>query len=400
MNHYPRVVKVDSEAEIKKELSRIKVDAPGIEIMSRKGIFRAIKVEALDIKAALILKQEMLARGGEAAISRGTFTLKEKKTDLLLLGTLTQLENLCEKLSGQYFNLPTLALEIKNALKNFANFPSPLKGKGFKFDFSKKTYIMGILNVTPDSFSDGGKFFSKNLAIEHGLEMAEEGADIIDVGGESTRPGSEPISLDEELNRVIPVIEGIRKSKKIPISIDTYKPEVAKAALEAGASMINDIYGLRFPRMLELVAEEGVPIVIMHMKGTPKDMQQNPVYEDVISEIYRFLSDQVKKATDGGVRKESIIIDPGIGFGKTKEHNLELIRRLSEFKSLGQPILVGPSRKSFIGFTLNLPVEERLEGTIAVSTLAIWEGANILRLHDVKEGVRAARMADAILRSR
>ncbi len=275
--------------------------------------------------------------------------------------------------------------------------PPLLKLGGKTYDFSiHSPLLMGVLNVTPDSFSDGGRFFQTKAAIKRAEEMVKEGADIIDIGGESTRPGSEPVSLEEELARVIPVIKSLSRNVDIPISIDTYKPPVAKEALEAGASIINDVYGLRQPGMLELLAEVKAPVVIMHMKGAPRTMQQNPTYQDVVKEVADFLRRQAEKAFEVGLGKAEIIIDPGIGFGKTLEHNLLLLKNLSSLSALGFPVLVGPSRKSFIGLTLNLPVEERLEGTLAVIAQCVWEGANIVRVHDVKEALRVVKMVHAI----
>ena len=254
--------------------------------------------------------------------------------------------------------------------------------------------------MTPDSFSDGGRFLKIEDAVRCGIKMAEEGADIIDVGGESTRPGSDPLEIEEELSRVIPVIKALSKEIDIPISIDTYKSEVAQKALEAGAEMINDISALRFdPKMKEVVAEYQVPVVLMHIKGTPKNMQENPYYDDVIKEIIEYLKESIKMATDAGVQEGNIIIDPGIGFGKRLEDNLSILKNLKKFSILNCPILVGPSRKSFIGKILDLPAEERLEGSLAALAIAIMNGANIVRVHDVKESKRMAGIADAILRA-
>jgi dihydropteroate synthase len=268
----------------------------------------------------------------------------------------------------------------------------------FSLDFSKKTYIMGILNVTPDSFSESGLYFDKSAAIKRAIQMAEEGADIIDIGGESTRPGSEPVTLEEELRRTIPVIETLAKEVKIPISIDTYKSEVAKKALDAGASMVNDIGGLRFdPAMTGVVSQYKVPVVIMHIKGTPKDMQQNPFYEALIPEIMDYLRAGIRLSTEAGIAQDKIIIDPGIGFGKTFDHNLEIINRLYEFTILEKAVLIGPSRKAFIGKILgDAPVTDRLEGTAAAVAISIINGANIIRVHDVKEMVKVAKVADAV----
>jgi dihydropteroate synthase len=274
--------------------------------------------------------------------------------------------------------------------------------ENFSFDFSKRTYIMGILNVTPDSFADGGLYFDKSSAIERAYQIVEEGADIIDIGGESTRPGSEPISIEEELRRTIPVIEAIAGKIKVPISIDTYKSEVAKAALDVGASMVNDISGLRFdPKMPEVVSEYKVPVVIMHIRGKPKDMQQDPVYEALIPEITDYFRMGMKIATQTGTSEDKIIIDPGIGFGKTSEHNLEIINNLREFTPFKKPILVGLSRKAFIGKILgDASPTERLEGTAAAVSISIINGANIVRVHDVKEMVKVAKVADAVKREK
>jgi dihydropteroate synthase len=269
------------------------------------------------------------------------------------------------------------------------------KHKGF--DLSSRTHIMGILNVTPDSFSDGGRFHRFEDAIAQGMRMIQEGADIIDVGGESTRPGSDPVTLEEELSRVIPVISTLAQKTEVPISIDTYKSEVARRALDAGAQMINDISALRFdPEMKKIAGEYQVPVVLMHIKGTPKDMQKDPSYDDVIGEIAQYLRESIQLAQEGGVEKERILIDPGIGFGKRLVDNLNILKNLREFSILGCPILIGCSRKSFIGKILDLPLEERLEGSLAALAVAIMNGASIVRVHDVKESKRVAGLVDAV----
>lgn len=268
------------------------------------------------------------------------------------------------------------------------------------FDFSKRTYVMGILNVTPDSFSDGGKYFSIESAVTHALEMIEQGADIIDVGGESTRPKgvygeAQKISADAELSRVIPVIERISKSTDAVISIDTTKSIVAEEALKAGASIVNDISGLKFDqRIAAVTAKYNATLVVMHIQGTPETMQQNPMYIDVVAEVKVELHQSIEKAKSAGVH--NIIIDPGIGFGKNLEHNLKLLKHLKEFQQLGHPILIGTSRKGFIGSLLNTTVDERIEGTAATVAVSIMNGANIIRVHDVKEMKRVAIVTDAI----
>jgi dihydropteroate synthase len=273
-----------------------------------------------------------------------------------------------------------------------------LTWRNYSFDFSKKTYIMGVLNVTPDSFSDGGLYLNIPTAIEKAHRIAEEGADIIDIGGESTRPGSEQITTEEELKRIIPVIEALAGEISIPISIDTYKSEIARRALDAGASIVNDISGLRFdPKMPEVVSQNNVPVVIMHIKGTPRDMQQNPQYEALIPEIMDYLRTGITIARKAGIPDDKIVIDPGIGFGKTYEDNLKIIHDLHEFSFFRKPILIGPSRKAFLGKILgDVPVTDRLEGTAAAVSVSIMNGANIIRVHDVKEMVKVAKVADAI----
>ena len=261
---------------------------------------------------------------------------------------------------------------------------------------------MGILNVTPDSFSDGGLFFDGSAAIDYALRMAEDGADIIDIGGESTRPGSEPVVVEEELRRTIPVIEAIARRIAIPISIDTCKAAVAKRALDAGASMVNDVSGLRNdPEMSSVVSEYKVPVVIMHMKGTPKDMQVSPQYNALIPEILDYLREGIRLAVGAGMAGDLILIDPGIGFGKTFEQNLDIIHNLRAFTLLERPLLIGVSRKAFIGKILgDVPPGERLEGTAAAVAIAILNGAHIVRVHDVREMAKVAKVADAIKRER
>lgn len=281
-----------------------------------------------------------------------------------------------------------------------------------KFDWGTKTYVMGIVNVTLDSFSgdglmqDGPAYIER--AVEQGRRMEADGADILDIGGESTRPGSMPVSLEEEIARIMPVIKRLTKEVKIPLSIDTYKAEVARRAIDAGASIINDVWGGKMePEILEVAAEKDVPIVLMHNRSQPKDAVQEEKlggryvgieYNNLLADVKDELQQLVNTALLAGVRKEHIIVDPGIGFGKTVAQNLEIVRRLGELKSLGYPILVGPSRKSFVGYTLDVPPEERLEGTLAAVTLCIEKGADIVRVHDVKETNRTRRFTDAVVR--
>ncbi|HEX9264163.1 MAG TPA: dihydropteroate synthase [Candidatus Binatia bacterium] len=282
--------------------------------------------------------------------------------------------------------------------------PLASSGRGYlltrrgKLDLARRTLIMGIINVTPDSFFDGGLRHDPVKAIADGIAMTQNGADILDVGGESTRPGAQPVSEDEELARVLPVVRGLRREVSVPISIDTYKANIARAALDAGADIVNDISALRFdPAMASLIAMEKVPVVLMHMQGTPRTMQQEPRYADVVREVRDFLAAQLYEALDGGIAQDMIVIDPGIGFGKTVEHNLQLLRGLPVLAALGQPLLVGASRKAFLGKLLNLEKPaERLEGSLAAAVAAVLAGANMIRVHDVAETSKAVRIADAI----
>ena len=257
-----------------------------------------------------------------------------------------------------------------------------------------RTLIMGVVNVTPDSFSDGGLFLDAGRAVDHAQQLVNEGADIIDVGGESSRPGSDPVSEEEELKRVGPVVTALVAKLNVPISIDTYKPATAARCLDLGATMVNDITGLRDPAMREVVARHDVPAVIMHMQGEPKTMQQSPVYDDVVADVKDFLSRRARDAHAAGVRQ--VIVDPGIGFGKTVAHNMELLRRLGEFNALPYPLLIGVSRKSTIGAITGAPANERLPGTLAATAIAVLHGANIMRVHDVKECRQVVRIASAI----
>ncbi|TET54422.1 MAG: dihydropteroate synthase [Actinobacteria bacterium] len=265
-----------------------------------------------------------------------------------------------------------------------------------KLNFSKRTLIMGVLNITPDSFSDGGRFIKAEAAKQRAIVMQEEGADIIDVGGESSRPGSEKVSEEQELGRVLPVLKAIKDEVSVPISIDSYKPNVIEKALENGASIINDITGLQNKKIREIAVEGQFPVIIMHMQGTPQHMQESPTYDDVVKDIYKFFEKQTSLVIKEGLNRSKIVIDPGIGFGKTLEHNLEILRRFEEFRMLGFPTLVGTSRKSFIGALSGAEVDKRLPGTVASISAAVLKGANIVRVHDVAEAKQAIQVVDAI----
>lgn len=393
--------------ELKAEMTKVGAEWPGVVRMIRKAKHYIVKVDGLRTPAVLILKEEMLAKGADCTIHKDAIICQKDRSSCLLMGTEKQFGQMLPDLRAQPFGLKFLAEEIRAAIDNYQkNRPStppedqlsaPLRR--MYAEMGRRTLIMGILNVTPDSFSDGGAYVDGESAVECAVRMAEDGADIIDVGGESTRPGSQPVSTEEESARVMPVIRELIRRVEIPVSIDTCKPEVARDALDAGAHIINDITGLASERMRTLAAERRCPVALMHIKGDPRTMQENPEYDDLISEIMAYLRDRVETAVQAGLPEEYLIIDPGIGFGKTAEHNMDLIRKLGDFKSLGRPILVGTSRKAFIGkATGGLPASERVEGTAATVALCINNGANIVRVHDVKEMSRVAHMTDAIVR--
>ena len=265
------------------------------------------------------------------------------------------------------------------------------------FDCSGRTLVMGVVNVTPDSFSDGGRFLDADAAVKHGLRMVEEGADVLDVGGESTRPGSDPVSADEERRRVVPVVERLAKEvPETPISVDTRKVEVAGGALDAGATIVNDVSAGTDHKMFPLVRDSGAGMVLMHMKGEPKTMQEAPTYDDVVAEVAEFLRERLEAAVFEGIGLERLCIDPGIGFGKNLEHNLLLMRNLDGLFDLRRPVLVGPSRKSFIGNLLDVPPDERMEGTAGAVAWLVGRGANVVRVHDVREMARVIRVVEAI----
>jgi dihydropteroate synthase len=400
-----RILQVNRIKEIKQIMQDIRVDPYGIRIMLPKAVHYLVKMDSVSNITANILKQEMLSLGGDAAVARGALTGKVKKTGCLLMGNLSQLNRLNQKLRIQPLGLNQLSQNLNLTLKNYLkdNFYIDL-GK-YKLNLAAgRTCIMGILNVTPDSFSGDGLYQSPAIGrqlsagemAEVAQKLVEDGADIIDVGGESSRPGARPVSAKEEISRTIPLIRSLSKKIKVPISIDTYKPEVAQQALESGAVIVNDITALRNHKMARLVAKYKAAVVIMHMKGNPRTMQKNPKYVSLIDDIIEYLEQAMKRGIDAGIQKEKFIIDPGIGFGKTVEDNLTILQKLQDFKVLGRPILVGTSRKSFIGKILNANPMERLPGTISSSLMAVKNGAKILRVHDVKKVKQALKVFAAI----
>lgn len=378
-------------------MERIGVDPAGVRIMAPKHFHYNLKIEGLTPAEANILKQDALSIGGEAAVAWGTVSSAVERTDAIVSGTLRQITDLIGKLECQPFGLPEVAGSLRRAIGSRDLKTWSVRGRKRSFEVGPRTVIMGILNVTPDSFSDGGRFLDLDAAVQRGLEMLEEGADWIDVGGESTRPGAEPVDAASEAARVVPVIGALSKAGAI-VSVDTTKAEVARAALEAGASIVNDISAMSYDgRMAEVVAESGAPVVLMHTRGTPRTMQLDTSYDDLIGEVYGWLHSRVEYAVSKGIDPESTIIDPGIGFGKSGEGNIEILKRLREFKSLGRPVLAGPSRKSFLGrFSSGKGAGERLPATLAALAASVLNGASILRVHDVREAREASALADAV----
>jgi dihydropteroate synthase len=379
-------------------LEGIGVDPAGIRAMLPKMEHLNLRIEGVPAKVANIIKQEMLSRGGDAAVARETVGCTIPETDVLIMGTRKQLTRLMNKLSGQPFGLREMAASMGVILDNIARETLVLKTPRRFIPLSGRTLVMGILNVTPDSFSDGGRFFDPERAVEQGVRMAAEGADIIDIGGESSRPGADPVSAEEESRRVIPVLERLAELVDVPLSVDTTKAAVARAAIAAGAEIVNDISAMQFdPAMPGLIAESGAAVVLMHMRGQPKNMQQGDLsYRDVVTDILEFLRERMAAAKNAGIALEQIAVDPGIGFGKSVEDNLRILKRLREFKVLGRPVLMGVSRKSFIGRITADEGPERLEGTAAAVTAAILGGAAIVRVHDVMAMKKATALSDAI----
>lgn len=393
----PRLLRVGSEAEARREILRVGADPAGAEHMAAKMIGRLIKLTALPCRAANVLKQEMLALGGDAAVARGSVSCSIPATDVILIGSLKQLRQLGVRLDAQPFGLRQLAVELQTLLDRLECPPTALLGRNCRLELDRPR-IMGILNLTPDSFSDGGRYASLPAALARGRELDREGADLIDVGGESTRPGAAPVSIQEEIDRVVPVIEALRREVPRPISVDTTKSAVARAALAAGADFINDISGLHFdPDMAEVAGESGAGLFLMHTRGRPDRMQADTGYRDLIGEIFDYLRAGMALAEEAGVAGERLAIDPGIGFGKSLDGNLEILRRLDEFQALGRPILLGVSRKSFIGKVLERPDPgDRLFGTLAMVALGVRQGAMIHRVHDVAPARDVAMMTWAV----
>lgn len=396
---FPRILGFVEQVDARYEMHRIGVSSAGMKLMQPKSQFLVIRIDQVPSQSATILKQEMLSLGGEAALSfDAAYRASKKKTAVLLLGTVKTFQHLIPKLAVQPFaSLQLLAKNVPLVLSHYLSGPAATMIGKQKFDWSKKTYVMGVINATFDSFSRDGIGTDIKKGIQRALAMEQAGAAMIDVGGQSTRRFSlyykvktQEITEAEEIQRVIPLIKALKKELNIPISIDTYRASVAEKALAAGASCVNDVWGLQKDKQLiNVVKEHQVPVVIMHN-------QKKAVYQDVRQEVFNFLYQTTERALEVGIKRENIVIDPGIGFAKTTEQSLELLKHLRELKSLGYPLLVGTSRKSVVGQVLNVPAEERLSGSLATYAVAVLQGANIVRVHDVKEAVEVVRIVDAV----
>lgn len=393
---WARVLRIVGNREAARILESLGVSERAAEVLRRSVLHRVVHVGPLPNETARSLRREMTRLGGDAALPEPAWE-SDGTTDVLLGGTLRHYDDLLRSLSVGEPEMRRVGEAIEKALDRDARAPRLLRLRDCIVTLDR-TYVMGVLNVTPDSFSDAGRFLDPAAAVDHGQQMESTGADFIDVGGASSRPGSEDVGEEEELARVIPVVERLCDRVKVPVSIDTRSARVAREAVDKGASLVNDISALEADSgMAEVVADSGVGCVLMHMRGTPRTMSDFTEYLDVVTDVYRYLAERASWARAHGISSDRLIVDPGIGFAKTGDQNLLLLQRLGEFRSLGLPVMVGPSRKAFIGGVLDRPVEERLTGTMATVAWAVFQGARVIRVHDVPEAVDVARMTDAML---
>jgi dihydropteroate synthase len=384
----PRLIDPGSSG-IRREMALMGVDPLGIDIMEGKSRHHLIRLDDVDLRAALILKQDLLSLGGEAALRREAAGLDVKKTPVLLMGTTRQMRGLVSKLGGQPFKLADLARSIEGLLDTI-DIDRQYVVRGHNLLAGGKKVVVGILNVTEDSFSDGGKYAERKTAVVRGVEMAAQGANIIDVGGESTRPGAKSVNAKDELEKVIPVIRDLVAEGVKFISVDTTKSEVAEKALQEGASIVNDISGMTFdPEMVHIAAAFEASVILMHTRGRPENMQDDTIYDDLMGEVCSCLEGAMDLAMNEGIPAEKICLDPGIGFGKSLEQNLELISRIGEVRSLGAAVMAGASRKSFIGELTGTDVGNRMPGSLGAAVVAALQGADMVRVHDVAETVQA-----------
>ena len=394
-----KLVKINNFNEAIEIFQKIGVDPYGINAMAPKTRQVNILLAAQSCKIANILKQEMLSLGADAAVARGSVSCSVKATDVLLMGTVKQIRALAAKIEKQPFGLDSISRDLPVLLERMSQDRYILKTARREIVLGERTLIMGVLNVTPDSFSDGNLYLDRQKAVERGLQMADEGADMIDIGGESTRPGSQSVATRREIARVVPVVESLAGKLSIPISVDTTKSTVARKTLAAGAEIINDISALSDDnKMTSVVREASAALILMHRRGKPENMQTgNLVYDDLMGEIIAYLRNALQKAVTAGIGRNQMVADPGIGFGKTYEDNCKIINKLEELKVLGLPVLAGTSRKAFIGKITGGEPVQRMEGTAATVAAAIMNGCHIVRVHDVAAMKKVAAMTDAIV---
>ena len=393
-----RVIASTPTAPVLDEMRRTGATEPGLARMMTKAEAVAVALEHVERRQANLLKQEMLAAGGDAAVHHGVCSEAVDETRVVLVGTRRQFTSLLARLAEEPMDLPAVGEVLRRALEAYARRRFEIPMGPHRLVVGPKPALMGIVNATPDSFSRDGLAGDPEAAVALGLRMAEAGADLLDVGGESTRPGSDPVSEDEERRRVLPVVEALARRVRTPISIDTRRARVAREALAAGACVVNDVTALRGdPAMAATVAKTGAAVILMHMQGEPKTMQDRPVYDNLMADICRFLRQSMALAAEAGVPEEKILVDPGIGFGKTLADNLQVLARLDQLRTLGRPILVGPSRKRFLGDLTGVRTPaERTYGTAAACALAVAAGAIVLRVHDVPEMRQALAVAGAV----
>ena len=395
--HPARVLEVESLADVAREVERTRSDPEGVAIMTRKGRVYPVRLDGVSLKAAPLLKQETLSVGADSAHARGIADHSVATTSVVVLATWGQYHRLLPKLRRQPFRLAEAADEIEHALRAYVTrAPTTVRGPHRAFVLGDHTRVMGVLNVTPDSFSDGGVHLDPKEAVAHAERMVADGAEMVDIGGESTRPGATPVSPEVEWERIAPVLSGLAGRLSVPISVDTRHAEVAEKAVDAGADVVNDVEGLRSGAMRRAVARSGAAVVVMHMRGDPTTMQKNLVYEDLRAEVFDALARATDLARADGIPAGRILIDPGLGFGKSAEQSLELLLHVGEFRSLGYPVVVGASRKSFLGWALGTSDPgRRLEAGLAAAVLAAERGAALVRTHDVGPTVRALELLRA-----
>ena len=392
-----RILEVESLNEIAREVERTDSDPEGVAIMTRKGRIYPVRLDGISLKAAPLLKQEALSVGADSAHARGIADHSAASSTVILLATWGQYQRLLPKLRRQPFRLAEAAEAIDRALRAYVRTaPRTVRGPHRSFELGERPRVMGVLNVTPDSFSDGGAYLDPKAAVAHAEEMVAEGADMIDLGGESTRPGARPVSPEAEWSRIAPVLSALSGRLPVPISVDTRHAEVAAKAVDAGADVVNDVEGLRSEEMRRTVAESEAAVVVMHMRGDPTTMQNDLRYSDLRAEVFAYLSTATERALAGGIAPDRILVDPGLGFGKSAEQSLELLTHVGEFRSLGYPVVVGASRKSFLGWALgDTDPAHRSEAGVAAAVLAAERGAALVRVHEVAPTVRALALLRA-----